>query len=814
MFDLSDPMVQEYIIEAKEHLASFEEGVLSLSKNVDEEVINALFRDIHTVKGGSGFFGFTRIGELSHSIESVMDKMRDGKLSVSPSLIDDLLEGNDQLKSLFDHISGSNDVDISDYVSRISIWLNVDSETKGLASLARVYKDLLKEESAKGRYLYYVSFASKKDYMSGRLEMDSLGQNYDIDDEYKEVPLSLMVASVLEPEFFLSTFNVKHASLFHIKEVEEKKQPPKVTEASKENKQKDPDSNSTIRINLKLLDELMRQAGELVVIRNQFMVNYDKNDAQMRAFALSLDTVTSTLQDSVMKTRMQPVGKVFNRFTRVVRDLGNQLDKEINLETYGDEVELDKTIIEALGDPLTHLIRNSCDHGLENAEERIEQGKEASGKLVLKACHEAGCVHISIEDDGRGVDVEKVSRLALEKGLVSEEELAKLSQQDLVMLITRPGFSTADEVSSISGRGVGMDVVKSCIEKLGGQLSIKSEAGLGSKILLELPLTLAIVPAMLIEQGKQRYAVPQVNVEELLCLYKDEGNRIEHANGQESYRLRDELLPIVRLEETFNAKHSFTALEKAQTIEKYHSSDSETPEKLMIIVLKTANRRYGLVVDKILSSEEIVVNPLHSRLQNLPCVTAATVMGDGQVALILDAEGIANYNNITFIQHRKEKDPLVDKVIDQSLEVFRFEYQGCLLAIKVSEMRRIVRVQREDFQYIDSECFVTVDESSIQVYDPASYLAIDSPSKTENLYLILARNSEKACGLLADKLLETYTVTDFSERQSSVYISGRFLLNSKINLLLDLESIIQKKHHLGDCIESKNLSEMETVTCL
>lgn len=798
MFDINDPMAQEYIVEAKEHLNSFEDNLLLLDANNSEGLINKLFRSIHTVKGGSGFFGFAKIGELSHSLETVLDMMRSGDLNPEKSIIDIFLRANDLLKVMFDNIEDSNSVDVSESIAELDNYIKEKPSFENTASVNSVcshYAELIKSESEAGSFLYYISFENESDLILGKSEGESVGTIFEIEDQHKESPYSLMVSSVLEPEIFISTFKVCHLKLFQMLEpVKQKSAAPVIkTESGKSEKQ------NSVRINLNLLDELMRQAGELVIIRNQFMMSHDKTDTTMRGISHRLNSLTASLQESIMKTRMQPVGGIFRRFNRIVRDLGHQLHKEIELATYGDEVELDKTIIESLADPLTHLIRNSCDHGIETPEIRMAAGKNSTGVLALRAWHEAGKVYISIEDDGQGINLERVVEKALEKGLISESEVATMDKDELAMLVTLPGFSTAAAVSDISGRGVGMDVVKSTIEKIGGMLTIHNDQGKGCKFVLELPLTLAIIPALIVECEAQRYVIPQVNVEELLCLYAEDGDYIEQANSQEFYRLRNELLPIVRLNETLSTGKPLDKKHKDELIEKYHGTESTILPKTMVVVIKSGLKKYGLVVDEIISSEEIVVNPLHSRLNNLKCVTGATVMGNGSVSLILDAEGISQFNqiNFTFADTGQQLEKV--KAATNEINVFCFKYFKNNLALPVQEITRIVRIKSEDFQEIANSYFITVDNKLLKVINPAEILNLRKRKFKDEMYLILPRSCDSQFGVLATSLGDTVNISKITKSNINA-AQGTFLIKETANILIN----IKKLEEIGMASEKSN----------
>jgi two-component system chemotaxis sensor kinase CheA len=389
---------------------------------------------------------------------------------------------------------------------------------------------------------------------------------------------------------------------------------------------------NTLRINVALLDRLMNLAGELVLVRNQAVRVADPADAQLRQVVQRLNAVTSGVQQAVMLTRMQPVSNLFGKFPRLVRDLAKQLGKQIELTTRGTEVELDKAILESLSDPLTHLIRNCCDHGIETPAERVAAGKPPQGHVLLHAHHEGGQIRIEVRDDGRGIDPDRVRRKALGQGLKTAAELAAMSTAELQALVLLPGFSTAEQVTEVSGRGVGMDVVKTNVEHVGGSLQIESSPGGGTSVHLRLPLTLAIIPCLIVTAGGQRYAIPQKDLEELVCLEGDKAGKVETANDQEVYRLRNRLLPLVRLSELLARPRPFDAAARAEILHRPRPANA----LVSFAVVKVGGERFGLVIDGFLNTEEIVVKPMHPVLKPLRIFSGATIMGDGRVALILD----------------------------------------------------------------------------------------------------------------------------------------------------------------------------------
>ena len=389
-------------------------------------------------------------------------------------------------------------------------------------------------------------------------------------------------------------------------------------------------SDSTIRVDVGVLDRLMNLVGELVLSRNNILQHVNaSSDQSIIASSQQLDLVTGELQECVMKTRMQPIGTVWTKFTRVVRDLSIQCGKQVRIEMEGEDTELDKTILEAIKDPLTHVVRNTVDHGIEKPEDRRAAGKPAEGLLKMRARHEGGQVVIEIVDDGAGIDGARVKAKAVSKGIISERTAQNMSPRDAIALIFAPGFSTAEAVTNVSGRGVGMDVVKTNIERIGGTVDVESEVGEGTTLRIKIPLTLAIVPALLIECAGERYAIPQIEVLELVRLDgANATNAVEMLHNAPVYRLRGNLLPLVYLRNELGLE--------------------PPPEEasLTIAVVASEDRPWGLVVDGVTTTEEIVVKPLGRILRSIPAFSGATIMGDGQVSLILDIAGLAMASNV------------------------------------------------------------------------------------------------------------------------------------------------------------------------
>lgn len=474
-------------------------------------------------------------------------------------------------------------------------------------------------------------------------------------------------------------------------EVSEAKTPPKPSDGEKGKSVAD----STVRIDVDLLDKLMNLVGELVLARNQILRICEKSkDSNILAASQRLNLITTELQEGVMKTRMQPIRHAWSKLPRVVRDLASACKKKVAVEMEGADTELDKTILEAIKDPLTHIVRNSVDHGIEPPEARLEAGKRAEGILLLRAFHEGGQVIIEICDDGGGIRADRVRDKAIEKGLITPEQADMMGERELINLILLPGFSTAQTVTNVSGRGVGMDVVKTNIERIGGTLEIKSVAGKGTTLRIKIPLTLAIVPALITETAGEAYAIPQVSLLELVRLDCDlDKCEIEFIHDVPVYRLRGNLLPLVFLDELLGLRPP--------------RGRNDYNESVNIIVLQAEDRHFGLVVDSVIDSQEIVVKPLGGFLENIACYAGATIMGDGMVALILDVLGVAQRSNV--LSEHRDRVPRnndlahLDGMSESELMLLVESDNGNRSAIKLSTVARLEKFEASRIEHSGNE---------------------------------------------------------------------------------------------------------------
>jgi two-component system chemotaxis sensor kinase CheA len=743
---LQDPeLAASFIAEAKEHLDSIEDDFLRLEEqldNPDPELLNKIFRAIHSVKGSAGFLSLDRVTELSHTMESLLTRLRSGELHPNSDHIDALLAGVDQLSIMLADIEHCNSVDISSNLAQLTALL----EAKDTAQ---------KTETA----------------VSTGIPVREEGSALD------KIAL---------------------------------------------------DMGSTIRLQVDILDKLMLQAGELVLVRNQHMLNVNEADADSRSLAHRLDVATSELQQTIISARMQPIGKVVGKFPRVVRDLGKQLGKDITINITGGDAELDRTILETLADPLTHIIRNSCGHGIEPPAERQQAGKSTTGHINISAYHEGGRVNIEISDDGRGIDLARVRKKAIQMELKTEEELARMSDKATLQLIFVPGFSTVDKAGGISGRGVGMDVVKTEIEKLGGSFDLKARPGLGVTILLRLPLTLAIIPSLVVTSGDELFAIPQANLQELFCIYdQDVREKIERADDQEVYRLRNHLLPIVRLSEVLNRPERFSREIRAAIAEQNQleqdklyftdlvvgqsSPEAEAGEQqaknsdtliaaggtvhrqtLNCVVLKAGGNNYGLVVEDIRGTEEIVVKPIHQSLQKLEIYSGVTIMGNGQSALILDAEGIARHAGVVLDISEQSLEHDDEELKSRTVLLFK-SGKSEQLAAHLRMLRRIEPIKMKDVELIGDREFITVQGTSTLILRLDHVLDVSSVVDQEEMFLIIPRNVEHPVGFLASSLVDIEEISIELDENSLPMdgLLGSCVLRNIMSLFIDIPRILE-----------------------
>ncbi len=740
--------IHEFLVESDENLSRLDQDLVELEKHPhDALLLGSIFRTIHTIKGACGFLAFTTLEGITHQAESILSQLRDGERELTPALVSLILE-------------------------------TVDATRKVLASI---------EESGKEGPLHFEALVE-------RLRIAAQPQsNEEQPSASSETPVAA-TSDVMADVVDAKCLPVGSADL-PSGDAEGRELPKQDAEGKEEEVTRHSSAvDSNIRVGVGLLDKLMDLVGELVLTRNQILqFNSEGEDPALNATSQRLNLITTELQEGVMKTRMQPIGVVWNKLPRVVRDIAIDMGKEIVLEMDGAETELDRTIIEAIKDPLMHLVRNSCDHGIETPEIRRLAGKSPRGLLTLRAYHEGGQVNIEVGDDGAGIDVARVKQKAIEKGLLRPEQVDKLSDRDALGLIFEPGFSTAKTVTNISGRGVGMDVVKSHIEKIGGVVDIFSRPGEGSTVKIRIPLTLAIIPGLVITSGGERFVIPQVSLLELIRIEGDaSGKHIEYVHGTPVYRRRGSLLPIAYLNQVLGLQ------------------SADRAEAVSLVVLQAEDRQFGLVVDGINDTQEIVVKPLGKQLKGLTLYAGATIMGDGRVALILDVLGIGQcsgvFGGVREPARAADKHKAQLEIQQQRLLLFRagsFER----LAVPLSLVARLEEFPQSAIEYAGGGQVVQYRGRILPLVSLRSVLEPDSPGQelsADPVQVVVFNEGEGSVGMVVDQILdvaeEAVTVRQKSDRTG---LLGSAVVGKRVTDFLDLNQVI----HAGEGNWSQSAEE-------
>ena len=805
-----DEILQGFIEESLEHLSDIEHDLLAIEEagaNIDEDLVNKVFRAAHSIKGGAGFMGLTTIQELSHAMENVLGMIRSKKLIPTTANINVLLLGADQLQRMVADVQSSNDVDISEHLTPLNaIAAGAPPPVPASAPPAR-------EAVPKPEPEQVAQTPAQPEPEPEPEEMEAEIQT-NFEEDFEAEAESQVLTPILKK---------KSASV-----IDTSKQQPK--------------AETTIRVHVSLLDQLMTLAGELVLSRNQLLQTIGSEDFRnAEGVGQRIDLITSELQEAIMLTRMQPIGNVFSKFPRVVRDLSSKLKKNIDLTIVGKDVELDKTIIESINDPLTHLVRNSVDHGIETPAVRKRLGKPEIGLVILKAYHEAGQVVIEISDDGKGLDGDALAASAVNKGLLTAEQAQIMSDKEKINLIFLPGFSTAKEVTDVSGRGVGMDVVKTNLDQLGGNVDIISEVGHGTTISIKLPLTLAIIPCQIIMMGGERYAIPQVNLEELLRIPASQvKERVERVGDAEVVRLRGNLLPLIRLADVIGVKRTFwddsdrtlkddrrelisdrrgmnsphfrnSVQEEAATAtssppqgERADADRRTSPASaLNVVVVSTGAMKYGLIVDRLQDSEEIVIKPLGRHLQQCKGYAGATIMGDGRIALILDVANLARMARLTSIDgtdrahevaiaqeeaRRAQKDK-------QALLIFK-NSETEQFGVPLNQVERIEKIKRSDIEDLGGKRVMQYREGSLTLVCVHDVAAVQPLADQDDLLVIVFKIASRLIGLLAigpiDAIEIATEIDGVTLRQPG--IMGSVIIGKHTTMLVNVFEIVQTLH--------------------
>jgi len=916
----NDELLKEFLAETNEQLAGIESDLLTIEEggeNINEELVNKVFRAAHSIKGGSSLFGLKKIQELAHKTESVLDLIRSRVIRPNPEVVNILLISFDKLKELLNNVMASNEMDISENLVALTGLATsfLPQNEKGFFHKQGVVKlppgasvnvsEMDLELARKnGHYVYFVEYDLIKDIdmldknildvvrlliafgkvLDAQVNTDAIGT---LEEEPSGIiPLHVLFSTEVGPDEIEMVLELpkERIKLIASPPKDLPAAPPPIQIAglsplpapaadksvatsaatgkapvgnAEGEKAKTPTSgepakksasdqsgqaatagsvaDATLRVSVEVLETLMNLAGELVLSRNQLREALSTNDMRgVNAGSQRVSLVTSELQEAIMQTRMQPIGNVFNKFPRVVRDMSRTQGKEIQLIIEGKEVEMDKTLIEGLNDPLTHMIRNSCDHGIEMPDERIRKGKSPTGKVTLRAYHEAGQVIVEITDDGKGINPAKISASAVSKGLISQEKVLGMSDAEKTALIFLPGLSTAETVSDISGRGVGMDVVKSNLDRLGGKIEIESKIDEGTRFCIKLPLTLAIIPSLVVAVGNERFAVPQINVLELTRIPAAQiQNKIEIVGDAEVLTLRGKLIPLVSLGTVLGINREITDENTGQTLadrrqsladrrsrrsplleaaftnhagsepmaakretitdRRYHAAND-----LNIVIISTGTFQYGIVVDQFFNTEEIVVKPLGRHLKGLPEYAGATIMGDGKVALIIDVSGLATKAGMRHVSGSSRASALAAETAREgrhdAMSFLLFQNQpGELCGLPMEMVLRVERIERSQIENSAGRRTMQYRGASLPLITLSDAAEVKPIGDGQKLAVIVSSIGGREVGLLVampvDVIETRLQIDQKTHRQQG--ISGSAIVKDKTMLLVDIVEIVE-----------------------
>jgi two-component system chemotaxis sensor kinase CheA len=782
-----DDLTKDFLVESYENLDRMDRDFVELEKNPSKETLGSIFRAIHTIKGTCGFLGFSKLESVAHAGESLMSLVRDGALQANQPITDGLLAMVDAVREMLASIEATENEGERDDSALIETLRALQSgeanpspaetfettpaspteassvplENMSIDDLERLLEERAKSASQPGADPKLGEILVQRGEATAEQVEQALAEQAKGDP--RRIGEILVQQGAVKPAAVLETIQAQGEAKTAI-------------------------TDSTIRVDVSLLDKLMNLVGELVLARNQILqYTGTQEDTAFIATSQRLNLITSELQENVMKTRMQPIGNLWSKLPRVVRDLANACGKQVRVEMEGKETELDKTLIEAIKDPLTHMVRNSVDHGVESPDQRVAAGKPAEGVLSLKAYHEGGQVIMEITDDGAGLDPERIKEKALQKGLISAEHAARMVEREMINLIFMPGFSTAEKVTNVSGRGVGMDVVKTNIEKIGGTVDVQSKKGQGTTLKVKIPLTLAIIPALVVTSSGDRYAIPQVNLLELVRLEGAQAQKgIETIHGAPVYRLRGNLLPLAYLNSELKVSaKAISNGELAQMVEQ---------QTINIVVLQADDRQFGLVVDEINDTEEIVVKPLGKQLKGVTGYSGATIMGDGSVALILDVLGIAQRARV--VSEVRER-ALVEKLEAlqeegkkrRSFMLFEVGKNGRLV-MPLSMVQRLEEFPRNKVERSGGQEVVQYRGEImplINLQQILGYAACETKDENSPLQVLVSSEQGRCVGMVVERILDIVEEEVAVERKvQSKGLAGSLVVQGRVTDLLDV----------------------------
>ena len=738
-----DELLSEFLTECFENMAVLDSELVRLERNPNDlDLIGSIFRIVHTIKGTCGFLGLPRLEAVAHASENVLGKFREGSMPVTPTAVTLILSALDRIKELLETLAAEQKEppgDDNELIARLNAMAVGDTVPDAETSPME---------------------ASPPSPAAARKAVEP------------EAPAPDPAPVATDP----APAPVVPSAEAEIRE------PAKEAAVAKPSTEATPQSNGsgksmasqTLRVPVDLLETLMTLVGELVLTRNQLLqMIRNSSDNTFNTSLQRLSHITSELQEGVMKTRMQPIGNAWGKLPRIVRDLSVDLNKQIELRMLGAETELDRQVLELIKDPLTHMVRNSADHGLELPADRRAAGKPEQGTITLNAFHEGGHIIIEIKDDGRGLDVNRIAAKALASGLCSESELAAMKPQQIMQFIFKAGFSTAAAVTSVSGRGVGMDVVRSNIEKIGGSIELSSEHGKGSTFAIKIPLTLAIVSALIVEAGGERFAIPQIGVVELVRTTKTSEHKIEVINGSAILRLREQLLPLISLANLLGCNE--------RGIETW-SQDAH------VVVSQVGANVFGLIVDQVYDTEEIVVKPVAPILRDLNIYSGNTILGDGSVVMILDLNGVTNTLNASGNTALKDNNAKLDDDVDlTSLLIFKAGHGGPK-AVPLALITRLEEISPDKIEWSGSRTVTQYRDHLMPLVDISGNPVKDI---TTSHPVLVFSDANHNMGLVVEQIIDiTYSKVELDITSSKDNLVGTAVINNNSTDFLDVSYFV------------------------
>jgi two-component system chemotaxis sensor kinase CheA len=775
-----DEIVREFLIESNENLDRLDRNLVELEKSPrDQELLADIFRTIHSIKGTTGFLGFHHLEAVAHAGENLLSRLRDGLLVLNPDITTGLLAMVDAIREMLKLIESTESDGVNAYpelIASINALMETPAKTDKIAAAAPA-----------------AVAASQVEELAAPAPV-TVPQMILAEEPMKAEAIQTEIAQA-EPEFQRSG------------EDRRKQDVPVDVERRSGKDRRESSADSNIRVDVSLLERLMDLVGELVLTRNQIVqFAAAQRDSSFANASQKLNLVTSDMREIIMKTRLQPIQNVMGKFPRMVRDLAIACEKQVRIETTGQETELDRTILEAIKDPLTHAVRNSVDHGIETPAIRLAAGKPAEGTLSLRAFHEGGQVNIEISDDGAGIDPARIRAKAIEKGLITTQQAERMSQHEIISLVFKPGFSTAAKITNVSGRGVGMDVVRTNIEKIGGTVDIQSVLGQGSTVRMKIPLTLAIIPVLIVRSAGQRFAIPQVSLLELLRLEAGRTDQsVEMVHGAPVYRLRGNLLPLL-----------FLGRELKQNGNNINSGITNA-DQLTIVVLQAEGQQFGLVVDEIHDAEEIVVKPLGQHLKHITAFSGATVMGDGEVALILDIVGLAKGGHLLTDAKKaalqeasstRKSESSAAEVETQELLLFRTA-RGRRTAVALSSVDRLEEFKITQFELAGQKLVVQYRGQLLPIVNLSDkFDAVQAGSEDALLKVLVCSHEGERMGIVVDQILDVAEEAfSIQERWKDGQSQGSAVIQKQVTDFLDLQTMMASVH--GGAMFSENFAFAE-----